>query len=264
VALDDPTADPSGGADRRATRSLSFGAIAEDYDRFRPGPPAEAVEWILPLECHAVVDIGAGTGALTRLLVGDGVRVTAVEPDARMAAVLARRVPSAIVLSARAEDLPLESGSVDAVVGSSMWHWVDVERATHEAARVLRPGGLLGILGTGPDLSQAWLAEILAAARPTRPAADVAHRPHLELQLPTDAPFSVPESHVFSWSLSVSPDYLVELACTYSEFIVLPEAEKKRARDKVTEVVAGHPALTDQKQITLPMRCLCWRARRHS
>ena len=56
--------------DERATRAMSFGAIAEDYDRFRPGPPAEAVGWILPRQCESIVDIGAGTGALTRQLMG--------------------------------------------------------------------------------------------------------------------------------------------------------------------------------------------------
>jgi ubiquinone/menaquinone biosynthesis C-methylase UbiE len=146
----------------RSARALSFGAIAEDYDRFRPGPPRKIVDWVLPRQCEAAVDIGAGTGALTRELLRCVRHVIAVEPDPRMSAVLAARVPRASVVSGRAEELPLRDRSVDAVVGSSMWHWVDEARAAIEAARVLRPGGVLGLLWSGPDRSQGWLAELLA------------------------------------------------------------------------------------------------------
>jgi SAM-dependent methyltransferase len=247
-------------ADHRA-RALSFGAIAEDYDRFRPGPPVAAVEWMLPRRCDAAVDIGAGTGALTRLLVEKVGRVVAVEPDRRMAGVLTSRVPGAGVVVGRAEQLPLGAGSVDAVVGSSMWHWVDEERAASEAARVLRPGGVLGLLWSGPDRAQPWVAELLGrsalevGAPDERPA-----RHHHEVHLPADAPFSEPVSHTVPWSLAVTAKYLVELACTYSRFIVLPEPDKARLREGLTDLAAGHPALAGGEEIDLPMRCICWRA----
>src|SRR5580658_9070770 len=115
-------------------RALSFGAIAERYDRFRPGPPAEALRWILSGERRTAVDIGAGTGALTRLLVGEVGHVIAVEPDPRMGSVLATRVAEAHVVAAKAEALPVRDGWAEAVVGSSMWHWVDEKRAAFEAA----------------------------------------------------------------------------------------------------------------------------------
>jgi SAM-dependent methyltransferase len=253
-------------SDDRSRRASSFGAIAEDYDRFRPGPPVKALEWILPDRGHAALDIGAGTGALTRLL-GRHVRhVIAAEPDRRMGAVLRARVPGALVVSARAEELPLRHGCVDAVVGSSMWHWVDEERAASEAARVLRPGGVLGILWSGPDRSQPWLAELLSGIRSAATASAGGERPRRhrhELHLPTDAPFSAAETRTVEWSLAVTPDHLVELACTYSGFIVLPETEKKRLRRALTDVVAAHPALTGGEEIRLPMRCICWRAVRH-
>ncbi|HEY5017660.1 MAG TPA: rRNA adenine N-6-methyltransferase family protein, partial [Streptosporangiaceae bacterium] len=72
---------------------MSFGAIADDYDRLRPGPPAAALDWLLPEHCEVAVDVGAGTGLLTRALAGRVPRVVAVEPDQRMRAVLQARSP---------------------------------------------------------------------------------------------------------------------------------------------------------------------------
>ncbi|HEY3723960.1 MAG TPA: methyltransferase domain-containing protein [Acidimicrobiia bacterium] len=253
--------------DEWATRATSFGAIAEDYDRYRPGPPIAAAEWVLPRQCDAVVDIGAGTGALTRLLVQLARRVTAVEPDPRMAAVLAARVPEAVVLNGRAEQLPLPDGGFDALVGSSMWHWVDEPRAATEAARVLRPGGVFGLLWTGPDRTEGWLADLMAAAvGPAVPAEEEARRRQRRhaVHLPDDAPFGEPETHVVRWSIPVTPDDLVGLAGTYSRFIVLPEAERAELRERVVEIVRGHPAIAGREQLELPMGCRCWRAVRLS
>ena len=88
-------------------RATSFGAIADRYERYRPGPSIAAVEWILPRPVGTVVDLGAGTGALTRLLVGRAAEVVAVEPDDRMRAVLADSVPGVRVVAGRGESIPL-------------------------------------------------------------------------------------------------------------------------------------------------------------
>jgi SAM-dependent methyltransferase len=248
--------------DDHARRALSFGAIAEDYNRFRPGPPAEALDWILRAPCPSAVDIGAGTGALTRLLVGRADEVVAVEPDPRMAAVLATGVPLTTVVAARAEELPVRHRRFDAVVGSSMWHWVDAERAAVEVARVLRPGGVFGLLWSGPDRSQPWLDDLLSGVRPGERTSPSEHRHRHRMALPPDAPFSVPESHLVRWTLTVTPEDLVELACTYSRFVVLPEAEQARLRDRLVENVHRHPALTGRARIEMPMGCICWRAYR--
>jgi SAM-dependent methyltransferase len=249
----------------RSRRATSFGAIAEDYDRFRPGPPPQALEWVLPQPCEDAVEIGAGTGALTRQLVRHVRHVTAVEPDPRMAAVLAARLPDVTVVSGRAEELPVRDDSADAVVGSSMWHWVDEALAAAEAARVLRPGGVLGLLWSGPDRSQKWVEEILAVSSgdPKAPMTDDgARRPRHQVHLPPDAPFSVPETRSWEWSLELTPDDLVGLAGTYSRFIVLDEVEKVRRLERLAEALRRHPVLAGRSQIELPMRCLCWRALR--
>jgi ubiquinone/menaquinone biosynthesis C-methylase UbiE len=246
-------------------RASSFGAIAEDYDRFRPGPPEDAVDWVLSGPRDTAVDIGAGTGALTRELVSRVRHVIAVEPDPRMSAVLATRVARADMLTAMAEALPLRDASVDAVVGSSMWHWVDEQRAASEAARVLRPGGVLGLLWSGPDRSKGWLADLFAGqgkAVARRVGDDTARRRH-EVHLRADLPFTPPETRTMEWSLAVTPEQLIGLAGTYSGFIVLPEAERIRLRDQLADIVRDHPTLGGQTAIELPMRCTSWRALRN-
>ena len=113
----------------RETRRLSFGSVATDYDRYRPSPPSAALDWLIPPGAQAVLDLAAGTGAVTRELIGRAHRVIAVEPDERMRAVLTARCPEAEVLAGRGEDIPLPDASVDAVVISAAWHWLDPERA---------------------------------------------------------------------------------------------------------------------------------------
>ena len=132
---------------------MSFGTIANDYDRLRSGPAPAAVDWLLPDRCDVVVDLGAGTGLLTRALTSKAGHVIAVEPDDRMRSVLAARSPGVEVLAGRGEAIPLPDAAADAVLVSSAWHWMDPGRAVPEVARVLRDGGRFGVLGTGRDPS---------------------------------------------------------------------------------------------------------------
>jgi ubiquinone/menaquinone biosynthesis C-methylase UbiE len=133
--------------DRFAT---AFDDAAEEYERGRPGYPAEAIE-ALAREFDlggdsVVVDLAAGTGKLTRDLVGRFGPVVAVEPLAEMRAQLARRVSEAEVLDGAAERIPLADASADAVLVAQAFHWFDGRRALDEIARILRPGGGLGLL----------------------------------------------------------------------------------------------------------------------
>ena len=97
----------------RETRRLSFGSVATDYDRYRPPPPPQALDWLIPPGAQAILDLAAGTGVVTRELIGRAARVVAVEPDERMRAVLADRCSQAEVLAGRGEDIPLPAASVD-------------------------------------------------------------------------------------------------------------------------------------------------------
>src|SRR4051812_12101086 len=132
-------------------RAQSFGGVADDYHRARPGYPVEAVRWLLGSSPLDVVDLGAGTGKLTAVLVGEGHRVVAVEPLEPMRSRLVAALPATPALEGSAEEIPLPDGCADAVVVGQAFHWFDVEPALREIARVLRPGGTLGLLWNARD-----------------------------------------------------------------------------------------------------------------
>ena len=149
----------------RAERALSFGAIADDYDRLRSGPPDVAVDWLLPAHCQVAIDVGAGTGLLTRALARRVAQVIAVEPDERMAAVLRARTPGVRVLSGSGEAIPVPDASADGVFVSSAWHWMDPGRAAAEIGRVLRDAARFGVIWTSLDHQADWLLELRRPAR---------------------------------------------------------------------------------------------------
>jgi ubiquinone/menaquinone biosynthesis C-methylase UbiE len=93
-----------------------------------------------------VADVGAGTGKLTRVVAGLGAEVVAIDPDAAMLAELAARVPDVPTFVGTGERIPLTDASADAVVFGQAWHWVDPDAASAEVGRVLRPGGVLGLI----------------------------------------------------------------------------------------------------------------------
>ncbi len=243
----------------RAERARSFGEIADSYHRFRPGPPASAVEWVVPPSCDIAVDLGAGTGSLARRLLDRAARVLAVEPDPRMLAVLAAHSPHVAGIQARAEHLPLATGSVDAVMISSAWHWMDADSTVEEVGRVLHRGGVLGVVWNGPDRSVEWVADLLRR-RDAVPGDPDERRPRHRLELPSASPFGGLETRVIHWSLPMTRDELIGLAGTYSTVITLSSDRRAEELARVEERVTASPALRGRLVVELPMHCRCWRA----
>ncbi|MGD0985957.1 MAG: class I SAM-dependent methyltransferase [Acidimicrobiales bacterium] len=175
-------------------------------------------------------------------------KVVAAELDARMRAVLVRRNPGVLAVGARAEALPFVDDSFDAVAVSSAWHWMDLALTVPEAARVLRPGGRLGVLWDGPARDVEWVAELLDPRRDQiRPASDHADRHRLEL--PT-------------WSMPMTRDELAGLASTYSAVITRAAEEQAETLRRVERVATDHAGFGSGTTVQLPMRCRCWRATR--
>jgi SAM-dependent methyltransferase len=157
-----------------------FNEVADVYERGRPEYPP-AVVGALAAELHlppgaTVVDLGAGTGKLTRALVEFGLDVIAVEPQAALREVLAAKVGSERVREGLAEAIPLPDDSVAALTVADAFHWFDQGPALEEIRRVLRPGGGLALLITTPDWREAsWAEEVgklMEAMRPEHPGID--------------------------------------------------------------------------------------------
>jgi ubiquinone/menaquinone biosynthesis C-methylase UbiE len=153
--------------------SRSFEEISELYERVRPSYPDEAVDWLVDrLDVGAastVLDLGAGTGKLTRSFVGRVARVVAVEPGPEMLATLRRVVPEAEALLGAAEAIPLDDDSADAVVCGQSFHWFRRDEAVREIRRVLRPGGGLGLIWNARDPGDPLQAEVTQLLEPFVP-----------------------------------------------------------------------------------------------
>jgi SAM-dependent methyltransferase len=246
---------------------MSFGTIAGDYDRVRPGPAPAAVDWLLPEHPSVVVDLGAGTGLLSRSLTGKAGHVIAVEPDDRMRAILAARSPGVEVLAGRGEAIPLPAAGADAVLVQSAWHWMDPERAVPEIARVLRDGGRFGVIWTHRDPTAPWLRAnewFLGAGQPAQDG-NGAERAGLEwdgrqVALPDPGVFENIETASFRFSRRMTVPDLVDWLATYSRVITASDEAKAAGRARATAALMAQ--FPDASEIEVPMRSGCWRADR--
>jgi SAM-dependent methyltransferase len=148
--------------------AAGFGSAAEVYERARPSYPQEAVDWIVSRTGlgpgRTVLDVGAGTGKLTRLLVPCGARVVAVEPIDEMR----RLIEGCETVAATAEQLPFPDASADAITVAQAFHWFDHDRALPELHRVLRSGAALVLIWNSRDLADPVQREVEELLRPLR------------------------------------------------------------------------------------------------
>jgi SAM-dependent methyltransferase len=237
----------------KAVRARSFGAAADVYERARPGYPDAAVDWLLPAGARTVLDLGAGTGKLTRSLAAKGLEVVAVEPLAEMRTNLGAAVPEVRVLDGTAEAIPLPDASVDAITVAQAWHWVDPERATAEAARVLRPGGTLGLIWNRRDERVGWvkrLSEVLGSAE-----SEVMDMDAVEM----GAPFGPTETFVTDWVRPMDVDLLVEMAASRSYVITATPRRRREILDGIR--VLMEKELGVETEFDFPYRTYAFKAR---
>jgi SAM-dependent methyltransferase len=238
--------------------------VAGDYDRVRPSPPEEAVDWLVPPNCEMAVDIAAGTGLFTRALQRRVRQIIAVEPDDRMRAVLTARSPGVRAVAGRGEAIPVPDASADGVFVSSAWHWLDPGRAVPEIARVLRDGGRLGVIWTSRDRRVDWVAELdllrkPRAVRSTEDARSQLRRRH-EVALPGDAPFEAVARASFAFVRTMSVEDAVDWLATYSGLITASAGERAAGLARAREALLRRAGADGM--IEMPMRSACWRADR--
>ena len=242
--------------DPRRERSLSFGSQAAAYARGRPSYPPEAVDWLLaPSDTWAardVLDLGAGTGKLTTRLVERGLQVVAVDPIAEMLEMLRTALPDTPALLGSAEQIPLLDNAVDAVLVAQAWHWFDPERAVAEIARVLRPGGRLGVLWNTRDERSGWVKDF------GRIVGLEHDRDNATVDLPE--PFTDIATHQVEWTNYITPQALIDYVASRSYCITSPAEVRTRTLDEVRELLVSHPSLANATGLAMPYITVCVRA----
>jgi SAM-dependent methyltransferase len=249
---------PTGDLDPAAwqARRSSFGSVAAGYAELRPTYPADAVAFLLGERPRRVLDLGAGTGLLTGVLLAAGHDVVAVDPAEEMLAELRARHPDVEVLVGGAEAVPLPDAAVDAVVAGQAAHWFRPAPAAAEMRRVLRPGGVVGLVWNTRDEQVPWvgaLGEVLAAES----------RDHEADQRVVDEFARELGARVERFRSGIvqriAPQRVVDGIATRSYVATMDEARRVEFLAGVRAVVDTHPDTRGRDVVELPYRTDAYR-----
>lgn len=229
-----------------------FAAVAEAYERARPGHPRAVADTLLSELAlgpgDPVLDLAAGTGKLTRALAAAGLDVQAVEPLERFRAILARAVAPDRVHDGLAEAIPFADGRFAAVTAADAFHWFDQDRALAEIGRVLRPGGGLALLAVLPDVGDE-VAAVVEEARGEHPFYDRPGWPDILRAAPGWT--SVRQVAVVTRQTLAVAAYVA----TFSWVTALPGDERSAVLARVRAIAGDEPVeLEVRTEITLAAR----------
>jgi SAM-dependent methyltransferase len=224
----------------------SFGAAADAYERGRPGYPPSVAEWLAPDPVALAVDVGAGTGKFTRALLPRAAEVVAVEPDAAMRERLTDVLPEVSALGGTGEAIPLPDGSADLVTFAQSWHWVDPTSGAFEAARILRPGGVLGLVWNIRDESVPWSAALGGLI--LRPESRIMQydRPFV------GEPFTEGSHREFAWVHEQSRADFLDMLTSRSYLIVMPADERAALLHQVEDLLDSTPETAGRAIVPVP------------
>lgn len=257
---------------RPAVQGFAGTDSAAAYEKARPSYPAEAVAHVVGHggigPGRTVLDLAAGTGKLTRLLVPTGARLVAVEPVVEMRAHMASIRPPIDVYDGTAEVLPLDTGSVDAVTVAQAFHWFDPPPALAEIRRVLRPGGHLFLVWNTRDRSHDWVRQFGdmlvdgdagVAERPYDSYYDVDYAALVAAAAPRV--FTPVEVWEHTWEQPCDEELLVARAASMSVVGLLDEADRTEVLGRVRELARTHPDLAGRPWFGFPYVTRVWRCR---
>jgi SAM-dependent methyltransferase len=239
-----------------------FEVSVEHYERGRPTYPDDAVSYLVRelgiAEGRSLLELGAGTGKFTELIVHTGARITTVEPVPAMRAALERNCPTVRVLDGTAEAIPVDDASVDAVVAAQAFHWFDGERALPEIHRVLRRDGALGLIWNVRDEASDWAERLTAIF--DRLAGEDAPRYQNDRTGRWRRAFEVddrfgPLHHRVAYHVHhVTPEAFLDRVLSVSYVAGAPDDERARVRAEVEELLASDPELRGKPEIVMPYR----------
>lgn len=238
---------------------VGFQRAAERYERGRPEAPREAFDALvasLALSSRStVLELGAGTGKLSRNLAPRAGRYAAIEPVPAMRVEFRRALPKVPLVAAVAERLPFRDSTVDAVVAAQAFHWFDIPRAMEEMHRVLRPGGAVGLLWNARDESVDWVrraTEILDRYEDRAPR----YR-HGEWQAAWDRTpgFTPLKKQAFPFVQRLGRDTALDRFTSVSYIASLDAVRYAEAESAFRELLDAHPQTAGRSEIDLPYRC---------
>jgi SAM-dependent methyltransferase len=243
-------------------RRLTFGAHADEYERARPAWPTEAARWLLPEDAKLVVELGAGTGKLTRAVAALGGRVVAVEPDPRMLTVL--RGLGLEGVQGSAESIPFGDAAADGVVAGSSLHWFELDLALPEIHRVLKPGGRFAFGWNHRDDRHPAIARMGEAvyAAQSRTRGPRWRSRDWAGELTASRLFENVEHALFEHVHELPRAALDDHLLSYSGVAALSEEERVRVASEVSKILDSEPSVQDGAMLRLPFVVAAYRALR--
>lgn len=235
----------------------AFHTAGERYDAIRPSYPADVVPFVVPPGARRAVDVGAGTGLFTRLLVAAGLEVTAVEPSASMLELLRAGLPQVQAVNGTGEETILPDGCAEVVTVAQAWHWIDPVAGSAEAARLLRAGGVLGIVNNQLDTAVPWVHRLSRIMH----AGDV-HPPQRPPQVGTE--FGPAQGQWWHWSQPITPAGLHELMASRSYHLRASAAVREKMAGNLDWYLHEHLGHGAEELIQLPYITSAWRLEKAS
>jgi SAM-dependent methyltransferase len=232
--------------------ATSFAMVAEAYERGRPGYPEEAVRWLAGETPVDVVDVGAGTGKLTRSLVALGHRVTAIEPLPEMLELLPAAAPGAFAILGSAEVIPMPDASADVVTAAQAFHWFDLPVALPEIARVLRPHGRLALVWNKRDDREPWVARMSETI-----GSETLDRGDVEEPIEASGLYDPVERATFEWAQRLDRATFRDLVLSRSYCAIKALAEREKVLADVERLFDEHAI---GGELALPYVTECYRA----
>ncbi len=235
---------------------------AETYDRGRPDYPDEINQWLRgdlglnPLK--AVLDLGAGTGKFTRRLLGTGASVTAVEPVPEMQKIISLSAPNAEIKVGTAEDIPLGNETMDAVVCAQSFHWFAAKATLAEIGRVLKPGGVLGLVWNVRDEQTGWVAALTDIMAPFAGETPRYHTGRWRRLFPAKGFGPLREMH-FAYGHAGSPEQvIVDRILSISFIAALVPVQQLLIKSQIHDLIEATPSLAGKEEVTFPYKTVAF------
>jgi SAM-dependent methyltransferase len=236
-----------------------FAAAVEHYKRGRPTYPDDAVSYLVRrlgiAEGRDVLELGAGTGKFTELIVHTGARITAVEPVPAMREALGANCPTVTVLDGTAEDIPVPDASADVVVAAQSFHWFEGDRALPEIHRVLRGGDTLAMIWNVRDEANDWSERLTSIFDRLAGEGAPRYRTGAWRAAFERSNLFGPLHHRMAYHVHhVTPELFIDRVLSVSYVASATERERAQVLEEVRELLATDPELKDRDEIVMPYR----------